>query len=107
MLNSYEKIMERTKWFRQDRFGLFIHWGLYAIPGRGEWVKTYEKMTNEAYNQYFEAFNPTEYDPKKWVKEAKKAGMKYVVLTEKHHDGFCLIVNIPILSQRIPLLSVI
>lgn len=90
MLNSYEKIMERTKWFRRDRFGLFIHWGLYAIPGRGEWVKTYEKMTNEEYNQYFEAFNPTEYDPKKWAKAAKKAGMKYVVLTAKHHDGFCL-----------------
>lgn len=90
MTNSLEKILKRTEWFREDRFGMFIHWGLYAIPGRGEWVKTYEKMTNEQYHQYFEAFNPVDYDPKAWAKAAKEAGMKYVVLTAKHHDGFCL-----------------
>ena len=90
MTNSYEKIMKRTEWFREDRFGMFIHWGLYAIPGRGEWVKTTERMTNEEYSQYFDAFNPVDYDPKAWAKAAKAAGMKYVVLTAKHHDGFCL-----------------
>ncbi|MHC5268331.1 alpha-L-fucosidase [Enterococcus sp. LJL98] len=90
MSNSLEKILERTKWFREDRFGMFIHWGLYAIPGRGEWVQTYDRMSTEEYYQYFEAFNPTDYDPKAWAKAAKEAGMKYVVLTAKHHDGFCL-----------------
>lgn len=81
---------ERTKWFLNDRFGMFIHWGLYAIPARGEWVKTNERITNEEYNKYFEEFDPQEYDPKEWARLAKKAGMKYAVLTAKHHDGFCL-----------------
>ena len=60
MTNSLEKILKRTEWFREDRFGMFIHWVLYAIPGRGEQVKIYEKMTNEKYHQYFEAFNPVD-----------------------------------------------
>ena len=80
----------RTEWFRNDRFGMFIHWGLYAIPARGEWVMSKEKMTVDEYRKYFEEFNPTEYNPREWAKLAKEAGMKYVVLTAKHHDGFCL-----------------
>lgn len=81
---------ERMKWFQDARFGMFIHWGLYAIPARGEWIKTIERMTTEYYQQYFDEFNPVKYEPKKWARLAKEAGQKYVVLTAKHHDGFCL-----------------
>lgn len=81
---------ERTKDFRNDRFGMFIHWGLYAIPARGEWVRSVERIPVEEYQPYFDTFDPYEYDPKKWAKLAKEAGMKYAVLTTKHHDGFCL-----------------
>lgn len=80
----------RTKWFSEARFGMFIHWGLYAIPARGEWVRSYEKISIEDYQKFFEEFNPSAYDPKLWARAAKEAGMKYAVLTAKHHDGFCL-----------------
>ena len=88
--NTYEDRHERTEWFREARFGMFIHWGIYAIPARGEWVKTQEKLSEEAYQEYFENFDPVDYDPGKWARLARRAGMKYVVLTAKHHDGFCL-----------------
>ena len=81
---------ERTKWFLNDRFGMFIHWGLYAIPARGEWVRSVERIPKEDYFEYFKEFSATEYNPKEWARLAKKAGMKYAVLTAKHHDGFCL-----------------
>ncbi|MCK8487028.1 alpha-L-fucosidase [Paenibacillus sp. MBLB2552] len=81
---------ERTEWFLRDRFGMFIHWGLYAIPARGEWVRSVEKMDSQTYQAYFEAFHPERYDPQAWAKTAKASGMKYAVLTAKHHDGFCL-----------------
>ncbi|MFD0710380.1 alpha-L-fucosidase [Paenibacillus sp. GCM10027626] len=81
---------ERTEWFRYDRFGMFIHWGLYAIPARGEWVRSTEQLTIEDYQPYFEQFNPDLYQPREWAKAAKAAGMRYAVLTAKHHDGFCL-----------------
>ena len=81
---------QRTQWFLDDRFGMFIHWGLYAIPARGEWVRSLEKISNQAYQPYFEQFNPSEYQPREWAKLAKAAGMRYAVLTAKHHDGFCL-----------------
>ncbi len=80
---------ERMKWWTDARFGMFIHWGLYAMPARHEWVKNYERLTNEQYQNYFENFNPDLYNPKEWAKMAKEAGMKYVVLTSKHHEGFC------------------
>lgn len=80
---------ERGKWFLHDRFGMFIHWGLYAIPGRGEWVRSDEKIPLEGY-PYFEQFNPVDYNPKEWARLAREAGMKYVVMTAKHHEGFCL-----------------
>lgn len=81
---------QRMQWWTDARFGMFIHWGLYALPARHEWVKNQERITNEGYQKYFDEFNPDEFDPKKWAKEAKAAGMKYAVLTTKHHEGFCL-----------------
>ena len=81
---------ERMKWWTDARFGMFIHWGLYALPARHEWVKNAERMTNEQYQKYFEMFNPDMWDPHEWAKMAKAAGMKYVVLTAKHHEGFCM-----------------
>ncbi len=80
----------RMKWWTDSRFGMFIHWGLYALPARHEWVKNRERMTDGQYQKYFENFNPDLYDPKEWARKAKNAGMKYVVLTAKHHEGFCL-----------------
>ena len=66
------------------------HFGLYAMPARHEWVKTRECMTDEAYDRYFRHFDPDLYDPAQWAKMAKAAGMKYAVMTAKHHEGFCL-----------------
>ncbi len=81
---------QRMKWWTDARFGMFIHWGLYALPARHEWVKNRERITSEQYQKYFEMFNPDMYNPKEWARMAKEAGMKYVVLTAKHHEGFCL-----------------
>ncbi|GIP22872.1 alpha-L-fucosidase [Paenibacillus sp. J22TS3] len=81
---------QRTHWFLQDRFGMFIHWGLYSIPARGEWIRGNERMSYEQYKVYFDEFDASRYDPKAWARAAKAAGQKYAVLTTKHHDGFCL-----------------
>lgn len=82
---------KRVEWMMQDRFGLFIHWGLYAIPAVTEWKQSYEKIPTEIYTQnYFDDFNPVNYDPKEWALMAKRAGIQYAVLTAKHHEGFCL-----------------
>lgn len=82
--------VKRMEWWTDARFGMFIHWGLYALPARHEWVKNAERMTNEGYEKYFQQFNPDLFQPKVWAREAKKAGMKYAVLTTKHHEGFTL-----------------
>lgn len=79
-----------TKWFQKARFGLFIHWGLYATPARHEWVKSREQIPEADYHSYFKTFNPDRFDPAKWAEAARAAGMKYFVVTTKHHDGFCL-----------------
>ncbi len=79
-----------TGWFVRDRFGLFIHWGLYSLAARHEWVKSKEQMTDEDYQKYFDHFDPDLYDPARWADAAAGAGMKYFVVTTKHHEGFCL-----------------
>ena len=81
---------ERMAWWTNDRFGMFIHWGIYSMAARHEWVKHNEHLTNEQYQKYFDFFNPVDFDPTTWARQAKAAGMKYAVLTTKHHDGFCL-----------------
>jgi alpha-L-fucosidase len=88
----------RMQWWREARFGLFIHWGLYAIPAGewngkneyGEWIRTSAKIPLEQYNNFVGQFNPVKFNARTWVKMAKEAGMKYIVITSKHHDGFCL-----------------
>jgi alpha-L-fucosidase len=81
---------ERMAWWTHDRFGMFIHWGIYALPARHEWVKRNELIPDEKYQKYFDLFNPDLYNPAPWAQKAKEAGMKYAVITTKHHDGFCL-----------------
>ena len=80
-----------TSWFVHDRFGMFIHWGLYSMPARHEWVRHNEKIPNEVYDsKYFKRFDPDLYNPEAWARAAANAGMKYFVITTKHHEGFCL-----------------
>lgn len=79
-----------TTWFTHARFGMFIHWGLYSQAARHEWVKHRECITSEDYRKYVEVFNPDLYDPRAWARAAREAGMKYFVITTKHHEGFCL-----------------
>ena len=85
--------IKRVQPLMDRRFGMFIHWGIYSVPARAtrsEWIRSVDKVTTEEYQPYFDVFNPTDYNPKEWAKLAKEAGMKYAVLTTKHHDGFCL-----------------
>lgn len=79
---------ERMAWWTEARFGMFIHWGLYAQAARHEWVKKNERISDEEYQKYFEIFNPDLFNPTEWAKKAKAAGMKYAVITSKHHEGF-------------------
>lgn len=85
-----EQKVKRMQWWTEARFGMFIHWGIYALPARHEWVRTNEKISDEDYQKYFDNFDPDLYNPKEWAAYAKKAGMKYMVITTKHHDGFCM-----------------
>ncbi|MEI8284791.1 MAG: alpha-L-fucosidase [bacterium] len=80
----------RANWLNEDKFGMFIHWGLYAEPARGEWVMCTEKIPVEKYKLLAAKFNPIKFDAKEWVRIVKDAGMKYIVITSKHHDGFAL-----------------
>ena len=89
-MNTIREPKGDWQWWVHDRLGLFIHWGLYALPARHEWVKNRERITDEAYQTYFDHFNPDLYDPKAWARAAKEAGMRYFVVTTKHHEGFCL-----------------
>ncbi|WP_166334861.1 alpha-L-fucosidase [Sphingobacterium chungjuense] len=82
--------LEARQWFSDSRFGLFIHWGLFSIPGSGEWVMNDRKITVQNYTLLERFFNPSEFNAKAWVGAAKNAGMKYVTLVTRHHDGFSL-----------------
>ena len=86
---SSEHKAERMKWWTDARFGMFIHWGLYSMPARHEWVRNYEKIKDEDYQKYFDMYNPDLFQPTEWARMAKEAGMKYFVITAKHHEGFC------------------
>jgi alpha-L-fucosidase len=78
------------QWWREARFGLFIHWGVYAIPAKGEWVMWSDQIPFREYRKLADQFNPQKFDADAWAACARDAGMKYMVLTTRHHDGFCL-----------------
>ena len=82
--------IEARKWFQDAKFGLFVHWGVYSVLGDGEWVMNNQNISIQEYEKLPSFFNPTEFDPKKWVKMAKDAGMKYITITSRHHDGFSM-----------------
>ena len=81
---------EKRKWFKDARFGMFIHWGLYSILGKGEWIRYEEEIPADEYHALADQFTAKYYRPREWARLAKQAGMRYMVLTAKHHDGFCL-----------------
>ena len=97
---SLHKTQDKMEWWRNARFGMFIHWGIYSvpagvyqgkeIPGIGEWIMNNAKIPVAEYEKYAAQFNPVDFNANEWVKLAKEAGMKYIVITSKHHDGFAM-----------------
>ncbi len=85
-----EQFAARTKWWREAKFGMFIHWGIYAVPAEGEWYFYNAKKQVKDYEKYAAQFDPVKFNARQWVQIAKNAGMKYIVITSKHHDGFCM-----------------
>jgi alpha-L-fucosidase len=82
--------MKAREWFQDSKFGMFIHWGVYSVLGDGEWVMNNQRIDKQTYQKLPAFFNPISYDPKEWVALAKAAGMKYITITSKHHDGFAM-----------------
>ncbi|OHB67946.1 MAG: hypothetical protein A2Y76_01110 [Planctomycetes bacterium RBG_13_60_9] len=88
----------RTEWFRQDKFGMFIHWGIYSVPAgewtdrkdHAEWIMLTGNIPSAEYEKFAPQFNPVKFNAQEWVQLAQDAGMKYLVITSKHHDGFCM-----------------
>ena len=99
-IESESEIMERAKWWKEATFGMFIHWGLYSayaghykgepVPRNGEWIQYHGKIPEAEYAESAKNFNPVKFNAEEWVAIAKSAGMKYLVITAKHHDGFCM-----------------
>jgi alpha-L-fucosidase len=99
-LQNDPALAKRSAWWRQAKFGMFIHWGIYSVPagyyhgkptgGAGEWILNDQRIPIQEYEQYAKSFNPVKFNARDWVKTAKDAGMKYIVITSKHHDGFCM-----------------
>src|SRR5438477_13134185 len=78
------------EWFQDARFGLFVHWGVYSVLGDGEWVMNNRRIPIADYEKLPAQFNPIMFDPAEWVALVKAAGMKYITITSKHHDGFAM-----------------
>ncbi|MFE6891193.1 alpha-L-fucosidase [Streptomyces sp. NPDC057694] len=89
-LTDPSQLAPRTAWFEEARFGLFVHFGLYSMAARHEWVRSREAMSQEAYDRYLDRFDPDLFDARELARKARESGMRYAVLTTKHHDGFCL-----------------
>ncbi|MEI8115781.1 MAG: alpha-L-fucosidase, partial [Bacteroidia bacterium] len=95
-----KKPVDKMDWWKDAKFGMFIHWGLFSVPageykgnpvgGIGEWIMNNGKIPVNEYAQYAAQFNPTDFNADEWVKMAKDAGIKYIVITSKHHDGFAM-----------------
>src|SRR5262244_1010047 len=91
---------DRLQWWTEARFGMFIHWGIYTVPagewngreieGLGEWIMNRGKIPVREYEKLAAQFNPVKFDAEKWVSIAKNAGMRYITITSKHHDGFAM-----------------
>lgn len=82
--------LEAREWFQDAKFGLFIHWGVYSLPGRGEWVMNQELIPIPEYEKLPPQFNPVKFDPDRWCRMATDAGIRYITITSKHHDGFAM-----------------
>jgi alpha-L-fucosidase len=82
--------LEAREWFQDARFGLFVHWGVYSLLGDGEWVMNNQNISIEEYEKLPHFFNPIDFDPVEWVSMVKDAGMKYITITSRHHDGFSM-----------------
>ena len=90
---SYTPTPENLKsreWFQDAKFGMFIHWGVYSVLVDGEWVMNQQSIDKKTYEKLPAFFNPVNFDPKEWVALVKAAGMKYITITSKHHDGFAM-----------------
>ena len=82
--------LKAREWFQNAKFGMFIHWGVYSVLGDGEWVMNTQRIDKQTYQKLPAFFNPIDYNPGEWVALAKAAGMKYITITSKHHDGFAM-----------------
>ncbi|OGD22064.1 MAG: hypothetical protein A2Y70_00135 [Candidatus Aminicenantes bacterium RBG_13_64_14] len=90
LLGAQSRTPDRLQWFREAKFGLFIHWGVYSMIGREEWARQILQIPLKEYQYYADNFNPVEFDPDAWAALAKDAGVKYIIITSKHHDGFSI-----------------